>query len=240
MNGGLSTQKKWARKQRWKSGSAESLAPLLTPLSQTQSTGQSTVQNGKPDSYPTRQPTSTGTAGKMSMKQIEQNKTEVDNAKRLYSGAKDKQTSAEQKSTRDIARREFVMVTLWERMSDIFGNVWAQNYGIPGGRSMQTWTAGLANYSENQIRMGVMQSKKWSENLSPDKYASPPNLGQFAKLCLTKAPGPKSTHKALEAPRTDSVRQAEILRQAEVRAGRNDETKAESMEKLGLHARWGQ
>jgi hypothetical protein len=166
-------------------------------------------------------------------KLIEQNKTEVESQKRLYSSESDKQTNTEPSL---IKRRNFVMVTLWERMSDIFGNVWAQNYGIPGGRSMQTWTAGLANYSENQIRMGVMQSKKWSENLSPDKYASPPNLGQFAKLCLTKAPGPKSTHKALEAPRTDSVREAAIVEHAAILAGQCDETKAESIEKLGLWA----
>ena len=126
-----------------------------------------------------------------------------------------------------MARREFVMVTLWERMSDIFGNTWGLNYGTPGGRSMQTWMAGLSEYSETQIKTGVEQCRNW-----PGSF--PPNLGQFAKLCLTKTPGPKPDHKQLEAPRTDAVRQAEIVRQAGIRAGECGETKAESMEKLGL------
>jgi hypothetical protein len=132
------------------------------------------------------------------------------------------------------------MVTLWQRMREIFGEPWGLNFGNADQGSIKTWTTGLANYSEDHIRMGVEQCKKWGENLPPGKYASAPNLPQFAKLCLTKQPGPKSTLNALEAPRTDSVRQAEILRQAEVRAGKCTETKAESMEKLGLHARWGQ
>jgi hypothetical protein len=64
-------------------------------------------------------------------------------------------------------------------------------------------------------------------------------LGQFSALCLTKAFAPESDQKQIAPVRTDSVRQAEIIRQANVRADKCRETKAESMEKLGLHARWG-
>jgi hypothetical protein len=104
---------------------------------------------------------------------------------------------------------------------------------------MLTWSAGLAEYSENQIKMGVEQSKKWSQDIPPGKYVSPPDLGQFSALCLTKAFAPESDQKQIAPVRTDSVRQAEIIRQANVRANKCRETKAESMEKLGLHARWG-
>jgi hypothetical protein len=157
--------------------------------------------------------------------------------------------SAEPKSLQDIQRRrEFVMVTLWERMSDFFGNSWGHNYGLPGGRSMKTWLAGLANYSEDQIRMGVELSRRWSQDIPPGKYVNPPDLGQFAKLCLTKAPAPnpppskvKSLSDLSKPSRADSpIAKREKERMRRIRAGDQEvESKERSMELLGLHARWG-
>ena len=169
-------------------------------------------------------------------------KTEMANAKRLYSSESDKPMSAEPKSMQDIQRRrEFVMVTLWERMADIFGNTWPLNFGAPGGRSMQTWAAGLSEYSENQIRTGVELCRNWANPF-------PPNLGQFAKLCLTKAPAstpPPSEIKKLsdlaKPNRADSpIAKREKERMRRIMAGDQEvESKERSMELLGLHARWG-
>ena len=140
----------------------------------------------------------------------------------------------------DIARREFVMITLWERMSDIFGNTWGLNYGAPGGRSMQTWAAGLAEYSERQIKMGVEQCRHWDKPFAP-------NLGQFAKLCLTKGPAPtpppskvKSIEDLAKPNRADSpIAKREKERMRRIMAGdQTVESKERSMHLLFLNARW--
>ena len=165
------------------------------------------------------------------MKQIENHIQETANAKRLYSAAKESQMNAEPTLSPEASRRLLVMTTLWQRMREIFGNVWTLNYGDANQGSIETWTAGLAKYSENQIRMGVELCRNWDGSF-------PPNLGQFAKLCLTKSHGQKPDQKQIAPVRTDSVRQAEILRQTNIRADQCRETKDESMRKLGLNARW--
>jgi hypothetical protein len=163
--------------------------------------------------------------------------------------------SAELTSTQDTARREFVMVTLWERMSDFFGNSWGHNYGLPGGRSMKTWMAGLAGYSEKQIRMGVELSRRWSQDIPPGKYVNPPDLGQFAKLCLTKAPAPtpppsevKSLSDLTKIKPEDSAivkhekaRLTRIPASPKSREASDDDVESfdESYSKRRLHARWG-
>ena len=71
--------------------------------------------------------------------------------------------------------------------------------------------------------------------------------GQFAKLCLTKAPAPTPTPSEVKAltdftkpKRGDSeIAQREKKRIAAILRGEQVETKERSMELLGLHARWG-
>ncbi len=53
------------------------------------------------------------------------------------------------------------MVTLWQRMADMFGNQWELNYGGPDDGQIKTWTNGLADYSEDQIRHGGQQWLQW-------------------------------------------------------------------------------
>lgn len=105
--------------------------------------------------------------------------------KTLYSGTKELPTNSEPPSLPDTDRRKLVMVTLWQRMREIFGNVWELNYGTADQGSIETWAAGLSRYSENQIKMGVEQCRLWDNSF-------PPNLGQFARLCLTKTYAPKT------------------------------------------------
>ena len=173
------------------------------------------------------------------MKQIENHMQETANAKTLYSAAKESQMSNAPESLQ--ARRRLVMVTLWQRMREIFGNVWELNYGNADQGSIDTWTAGLAEYSENQIRLGVEQCRLWNNPF-------PPNLGQFAKLCLTRAPAPtpepskvKKLSDLTKSSRADSpIAKREKERMKRIMAGDQDvESKERSMELLGLHARWG-
>ena len=178
--------------------------------------------------------------GKAYTKRID-GKTETANAKQLYSAAKESQTNTAPILSPEQSRRLLVMTTLWQRMREMFGNVWVLNYGDVGSGSMQTWTAGLAEYSENQIRMGVEQCRNWANPF-------PPNLGQFAKLCLTRAPAPtpepskvKSLSDLTKSSRADSpIAKREKERMRRIMAGDQDvESKERSLELLGLHARWG-
>jgi len=131
------------------------------------------------------------------------------------------------------------MATLWERMAEMFGNTWALNYGAVGSKSMQTWTAGLAGYSEDQIRKGVEQCCNWDNSF-------PPNLGQFAKLCLTKVYTPlppskikKITDLAKPATGDSAIAKREKSRMRAIERGEDVESHDESMQILSLHARWG-
>ncbi len=164
------------------------------------------------------------------------NKQELALQKRLYRGVSDSRMKSMPQS---IDRRKHVMVTLWERMADIFGNYWGLNYGEPGGRSMQTWAAGLAKYSESQIKHGVEQLANWNNRF-------PPNLGQFSALCLSSQPKtlPPSDIKQLsdftKPKRGDSeIARREKKRMARIQAGEDVETKEESMRNLGFHVRHG-
>ena len=131
------------------------------------------------------------------------------------------------------------MVTLWERMAEMFGNTWSLNYGDPDGKSIQTWTAGLAEYSEAQIRRAVEQMRGWDSSF-------PPTLGQFAKLCLTKTYTAKPDQKRIAPVRTEAVRKREMERQAAIRkspksrdsSDRDVESLAESFRNLNLQSRW--
>ena len=156
------------------------------------------------------------------------------------SAATESQRIDAQKSLQATERRKLVMVTLWQRMREMFGNVWELNYGTADGKSIETWAAGLADYSENQIRKGVKQRSKWDKPF-------PPNLGQFARLCLIKSyqpPTPPSKVKSLQdltktRPGDTAIAKRERARVAKILRGEDVETKEESMEVLKLHARWG-
>ena len=168
------------------------------------------------------------------MKQIEDHKQETANAKTLYSAATENTT----KPASESSRRKLVMTTLWQRMAEIFGNQWELNYGGPDGGSIATWTNGLADYSEDQIRHGVQQCLKWESGFIP-------NLGQFARMCLTK---PKqnftderiarevTTAQLVKPKRGDSeVAKREKERMRRIMAGEDIESKEESIRKLGLN-----
>lgn len=147
-------------------------------------------------------------------------------------------------SLRAEQRRELVMTTLWQRMAEIFGNQWELNFGKPGGSSYGTWKAGLADYSEMQLKNGLEQCRQWDSSFIP-------HLGQFARLCLTKRDhGPNFTEERIqrgEKPLLEKLRhnattpiaKRELARIEAILRGEGVETKAESYHNLGLHRRWG-
>ena len=136
------------------------------------------------------------------------------------------------------------MVTLWQRMAEIFGNQWELNYGAVNQSAFRTWTEGLAAYSEQQIAQGVKQCSRWESGFLP-------NLGQFARLCLSGKPAEtvEAEHRVSEVKsledftrrkRTDSpIAAAEKEKIRRILAGEEVETKAESYAKLHLPRLWG-
>lgn len=80
-----------------------------------------------------------------------------------------------------LKRRADFMVDVWEKMGDIFGQLWENNFGNADGSGIQTWTAGLAHYSETSIRAAVDLMKAW-----PSKF--PPTLGEFAEIARQYRP----------------------------------------------------
>ena len=161
----------------------------------------------------------------------------------------DKQTNTDQGYSQVQQRRELVMTTLWQRMGEIFGNQWELNFGAAGGSAYQTWTSGLADYSEEQIRNGVEQCRKWTSSFIP-------HMGQFIELCTVKRTDkPNFTDlRIAEEKRTGAgldgmiehlskhalseTAKRELDRMRRIIAGEDIESFEESMTNLGLHRRW--
>ena len=179
------------------------------------------------------------------MEILKRNQEEITNAKTLYSGETGNTASTAEKSLQE-KRRKLVMTTLWQRMTEMFGNQWELNFGPPGSGTFDTWTAGLAGYSEEQIKNGVEQCRHWDSGFVP-------NLGQFSKMCLTKRTDkPNFTDRRIEnekkanslighlSSHADSpIKKQELERMKAIMRGEDVETKDESMTNLGLHRRWG-
>lgn len=76
---------------------------------------------------------------------------------------------------RPSALPEKLMNTLFERMEDRYGDLWANRYGaFPRARVMKTWSEDLADLSPEEFIRGCQASK----NL---KF--PPTLPEFRALC---------------------------------------------------------
>lgn len=111
-------------------------------------------------------------------------------AKLYQSESPDKPTRPEQEQ-----RAELVSVTLWQRLTEIFGPLFVNQFGDLDGPGRQTWKRGLAQYSEHQIRRGIDNCRSWV-NDSGKSY--PPNLPEFSRLCLTE-----TIHKQVDRKKLD-------------------------------------
>lgn len=108
------------------------------------------------------------------------NQTEL--VKQLYSDHNELQPKSLPNSVTD--RRLVVMVALWKRMFEYFGQSWVREYGDADGGAIKSWTDALAAYSEDQIARGVKNCREWTGNFVP-------NVAQFGRLCLTVRPEEK-------------------------------------------------
>jgi hypothetical protein len=87
-----------------------------------------------------------------------------------------------------------VMVRLWGRMRGMFGQQWVRDFGEVKGEQIKIWQTALSGLSLEQIKRGINACASWSEKF-------PPNVGQFAKLCLTTNENSPEFQAQLGAPR---------------------------------------
>lgn len=135
------------------------------------------------------------------------------------------------------------MLVMWTAMAHAFGSSWVSQYGTSEEAAFRSWSKALEQYSPEQIRRGVKNAA------DPDMWADhfPPNLSEFAKLCLSVnrehlAPyhqPMKIGHKP--KPASEDVKNRELDRQRTLLETGNltGETFAQSYESLALHRRWG-
>ena len=101
----------------------------------------------------------------------------------------------------------------------------------------------LGEFTEEQIASGAKSCQKWTKDF-------PPTLGQFRQMCMEVTNAPNFTERRMETEiksltdftkpcRADGpIAQREKQRIADILAGKEVETKDESMTRLALHRRW--
>jgi hypothetical protein len=137
------------------------------------------------------------------------------------------------------------MDRLWHRLAFIFGlDLWTAERGAVGAEQYQGWSDGLMDYTVEQINRGVQSLGGW-------KGSKPPDLNQFARLCLTATavkpkPADPSPLPASVAPAAAQVAAAELQRQAGVVSSPKPrqqttgdiESFTDSYHRCGLGRRW--
>jgi len=117
-------------------------------------------------------------------------------AKALYSAASDSSAKPLPASaTQQAERRKAVMVALWKRLREYFGQGWVRSYGDVDGEAIKAWTDALASFTEAQIARGVRSCQDWRKDF-------PPTLGQFQELCLTVRPEERPVTRYVPDPET--------------------------------------
>lgn len=131
-------------------------------------------------------------------------------------------------------------------MGEIFGAVFYSQYGAVGDGGRQTWKDGLSGYSEEQIGRGLKNCLAWNQ-------AFPPNLSQFAALCLQTRPEEKQNFTEARMARGEEsssplahlkkfansdVAKRELERMRRIMAGQEVETFEQSYHGLQLGRRW--
>ncbi len=148
-----------------------------------------------------------------------------DNAKRRREPANVSELSPEERQA--LAKRADFMVSFWEKMANIFGQPWENNYGTAEGSAIATWTSALSIYSETSIRAAVDLMKAWTKPF-------PPTLGEFAEVCRQYRPAWDSGKALTHSPRAPrEVAERELKKMKAILKGRYPETTDEALERLG-------
>lgn len=72
--------------------------------------------------------------------------------------------------------KDTLLINIWMRMFDLYGNQWESQMGHVGEDTFLTWQTGLTNMSEDQIKGGLTA-------LISEGNDFPPNLIKFLRLC---------------------------------------------------------
>ena len=105
----------------------------------------------------------------------------MDNQKQLYSG-----TSAEkEKPSMQPERRRKVMIALWAKMRQFFGNAWVSTYGTIDDQTIYGWTGALNQFTEAELAGAIKACEDW-----PGKFA--PNFPEFKTMCMAARANLKS------------------------------------------------
>lgn len=81
---------------------------------------------------------------------------------------------------------------LWQRMIEAYGHKWVSNYGLTPN---ETWKAGLADMSTDEIKRGLIALKNFQ-----DDDGWPPTLLQFVDLCRPRTAPAHEIYKPLAKP----------------------------------------
>lgn len=108
------------------------------------------------------------------------------------------QISAKERESQARAAREPLMDRLWQRMAEIYGSGFVNQFGDLGGEGYETWLRGLSDLAPERIRFGIEKAVK-----SNSPY--PPNLATFRSYCVDLEsfglPTPEAAyHEAASAP----------------------------------------
>ena len=172
--------------------------------------------------------------------QIEQHKTELDNAKRLY------KPEPEETVTPSDERRRTIMVAMWQRMADYFGPMWESAYGTVEDPAIYSWQGALDRYSETDLAGAIKSCQDWDGRF-------PPTFPEFKSLVMA-ARSAQAGNEATERVKTEvknlehftksqrgdsEIAKREKARMRAILRGEEVETKEESYQKLHLARRWG-
>lgn len=112
------------------------------------------------------------------------------------------------RSPEQIRDRALFMVTVWERMGEMFGQLWESSFGTAEDGAIDTWTRGLADHSETSIRCALDLLKAWTKPF-------PPSLGEFVALCRSYRPNVSNQLKLSHdhrAPKEVGLAHIELMR----------------------------
>lgn len=169
-------------------------------------------------------------------------KDEMDKAKALYKPASD--ATAPQP---DSDRRWRIMVAMWERMAQWFGNRWEREYGTIENQTIHAWMGALNRYDEQDIVAAMHDMTQWD---SPHPPSFPEFRGMVAahqarrqpnwtedkdEAEQTRGKGVGGVLENLKKGATTEAAKAEIEKMLQIWRGELDIPKAESIRHLNLH-----
>lgn len=151
------------------------------------------------------------------------------------------------------ARRWRIIVSLWERMGQFFGQQWEKSYGTVDDQTIHAWKGALSRFTEEEIAYAVKAIGREFAKGDPKGAKFPPTFPEFRELCQAARQYAK-TRKVHAEAETKAVPLADLSRThkgdseaakaekgRQVNIGKADigETFEESYHRCGLADRWG-